>query len=509
MRNLTHRPAQSLCIFCAFRTTANFFTTSAAPQRSVQPKERRQEDGIPPRKGIYQKRIEISGKEGIEFRATTGHKRLELGGTSGRNEFNFNRKRQKFELDKGNPLLQQHKKRSLAKKSAEKNINDLLDSLGSHTDGGHASQRTLRLGEQTMSRRKKQLSNAKIEQSLEKFRRTCTEDKVLARLGFDDNEMRSRADEFVDDFRDELENEGKSNPLAARLHDAAARGSIKELDWDIRRAFFSELIMSRYTDQDLQQQARQANLQYPSEWFPATRGRERDIHLHVGPTNSGKTYHALKRLEQAQKGVYAGPLRLLAHEVFMRLNAAQKRCNLVTGDERKAADDDPVSPMTSCTVEMVPLNAHLDVAVIDEIQIIGTEDRGWAWTQAFLGVQADEVHLCGEERAIPIIKELTALCGEKLTIHRYERLSPLKMSGKSLEGNIRNLQKGDCVVCFSVAAIHGLRQLVERLHTCKVAVIYGSLPPETRAQQARLFNDPDNEYDILIASDAVGMGLNL
>lgn len=193
----------------------------------------------------------------------------------------------------------------------------------------------------------------------------------------------------------------------------------------------------------------------------------------------------------------------------MRLNARGQRCNLITGDERKTADDDPTAPMVSCTVEMIPLNAELDVAVIDEIQLIGSDSRGWAWTQAVLGVQAKEVHLCGEERSIPIIQELVGMCGEKLHIHRYERLSPLKVASKSLHGDLRLLQKGDCVVAFSISVIHSLRRAIQTTHKCKVAVIYGRLPPETRAQQARLFNDPDNDYDILVASNAVGMGLNL
>ena len=80
---------------------------------------------------------------------------------------------------------------------------------------------------------------------------------------------------------------------------------------------------------------------------------------------------------------------------------------------------------------------------------------------------------------------------------------------KWLNGKLKDLRKGDCIVSFSVMGIHALRQQIERQTGKKVATVYGSLPPETRAQQARLFNDPDNDYDFLVASDAVGMGLNL
>lgn len=298
-------------------------------------------------------------------------------------------------------------------------------------------------------------------------------------------------------------------PFLKRLQDAWLQKSVSGLDLELKYSFFGDVVASRFSPSDVKDQERLANLRYPQEWFPGTRAFQREFHLHIGPTNSGKTYHALKRLEEAKTGLYAGPLRLLAHEVYMRLNASGKRCSLITGDERRGANDGLEAPMVSSTVEMIPLNVALDVAVIDEIQLIGSEDRGWAWTQAVLGVMAREVHLCGEERSLPIIRELVALCGEKLHVHRYSRLSPLKMMSRSLDGNLRNLQKGDCVVAFSVMIIHGLRQAIERVLNCKVAIIYGSLPPETRAQQARLFNDPNNDYDILVASNAVGMGLNL
>ncbi|KAK3077405.1 hypothetical protein LTS18_010344, partial [Coniosporium uncinatum] len=282
------------------------------------------------------------------------------------------------------------------------------------------------------------------------------------------------------------------------------------LDTQLRYAFFSYLSNSSASRTDIDNQKALADLRYPTEWFPATRKYQRTIHLHVGPTNSGKTYHALKQLEEATSGIYAGPLRLLAHEVFTRLNAKGRKCGLMTGEELRFPNDDPSdTPMRSCTVEMVPLNKQMEVAVIDEIQMIGDSHRGWAWTQALLGIQASEVHLCGEARTVPLVRELTAAMGDKLEIHRYERLSPLHMASGSLKGDLSQLRKGDCIVSFSVMGIHALRKEIEKKTGKKVAIVYGSLPPETRAQQARLFNDPDNEYDFLVASDAIGMGLNL
>ena len=278
------------------------------------------------------------------------------------------------------------------------------------------------------------------------------------------------------------------------------------MDLQLRYAYHGLLATRKFSKTDVQDQERLADLRHPVEWYPATRAVQRKIIMHVGPTNSGKTYHALKRLEQAKTGIYAGPLRLLAHEVYTRLNAKGKICDLVTGDEKAVQEN---AEMRSCTVEMVPLNVDVDVAVIDEIQMIGHKERGWAWTQAFLGLKAKEIHLCGEERSVPLVRELAASMGDELEINTYKRLSPLKTMSTSLHGDLRNLRKGDCVVVFSRLGIRAMKADIERLTRKRVAIVYGSLPPEIRAQQAKLFNDPDNDYDFLVASDAIGMGLNL
>ncbi|ETS82616.1 hypothetical protein PFICI_04492 [Pestalotiopsis fici W106-1] len=296
------------------------------------------------------------------------------------------------------------------------------------------------------------------------------------------------------------------NPLFWRLRNAFVQGDIKGLTEEIKYAFFNFLMRSRFSHAITETHKKIADFRHPHEWFPATRALQRTIHMHVGPTNSGKTYNALKALENAKSGIYAGPLRLLAHEVFSRLNAKNKECALVTGEEMRIPESD--NYFRSCTVEMTPLNYQMDVAVIDEIQMIGDEDRGWAWTQAVLGVQAKEVHLCGEERAVDLVQALCRLTGDKVVIHRYERLSPLKPMNRSI-GSLKHLQKGDAVVSFSRVGIHGLKKTIEKATGRRCAIVYGGLPPETRAQQAALFNDPDNDYDFLAASDAIGMGLNL
>ena len=116
----------------------------------------------------------------------------------------------------------------------------------------------------------------------------------------------------------------------------------------------------------------------------------RKIFAHVGPTNSGKTYTALERLrEPGIDGIYCSPLRLLAFEVYDRLNDDGIATNLLTGQEIVSVEG---ARLTSCTTEMAGIDTRYDVAVVDEMQLIGSEDRGWAWTRALLGLPAKEIH---------------------------------------------------------------------------------------------------------------------
>ncbi|ORX92474.1 P-loop containing nucleoside triphosphate hydrolase protein, partial [Basidiobolus meristosporus CBS 931.73] len=249
------------------------------------------------------------------------------------------------------------------------------------------------------------------------------------------------------------------------------------------------------------------DLRYPGEWYPAARSMQRKIIMHVGPTNSGKTYNALKRLEECDSGVYCGPLRLLALEIFERMNKKGKQCNLVTGEEQRIICDE--APLISSTVEMVNLKKRVKVAVVDEIQMIADKDRGWAWTQAVLGLQAEEIHLCGEPSIVPLVSEICANLNEEVEVRKYDRLSSLKILSHSLNSSFKNIRKGDCVVTFSRKNIFAVKKAIEQETKLKCAVIYGSLPPETRSEQAKLFNDANSGYDVLVASDAIGMGLNL
>ncbi|KAG9092337.1 RNA helicase [Ceratobasidium sp. 370] len=301
------------------------------------------------------------------------------------------------------------------------------------------------------------------------------------------------------------------------------------------------------------------------EWYPLARSMRRKVIMHVGPTNSGKTYNALQALAGAPSGVYAGPLRLLAHEVWQRINkgsitpkptsssesqqpdkdegivdlddatpvsvttelspnspaivrsvasapspprAYQGRpCNLLTGEEQRIVS--PTATTIACTVEMMPKHLLWDVGVIDEIQMLADPSRGGAWTSAVLGVPARELHLCGEDTVVDLVRALCALTGDELIVNRYERLTPLEIESESLKRKLKNVQPGDCVVTFSRSEIFDTKRQIEETTGLRCAVVYGRLPPEIRSEQAQLFNTEESGYDVIVASDSVGMGLNL
>ncbi|EDV22910.1 uncharacterized protein TRIADDRAFT_58600 [Trichoplax adhaerens] len=254
-----------------------------------------------------------------------------------------------------------------------------------------------------------------------------------------------------------------------------------------------------------------SNFRSPVSWYQEARNiAPRKIIYHAGPTNSGKTYHALHKFFKAEKAIYCCPLRLLAHEIYRRSLEANVKCDLITGEERLYVDPNGFSSQhVSCTVEMANINEHYDIGIIDEIQMIKDDLRGFAWTRALLGLCAFELHLCGDPSGIDLIRKLADSCGDEFEVQRYDRLVPLSVQKNSFDGKLSNVTKGDCVVAFSRKELFKLKYSVESKTDHKCAIIYGGLPSVTRAHQADLFNDPNNDYNVLVASDAIGMGLNL
>jgi len=244
--------------------------------------------------------------------------------------------------------------------------------------------------------------------------------------------------------------------------------------------------------------------------FSVARSIKRHHHFYLGPTNSGKTYQALLALEKAQSGIYLAPLRLLAMEIRDRLVAAGVPCNLITGEERVLMEG---ARHTASTIEMMNANRQVEVAIIDEIQMLQDPDRGSAWTSALVGAPASKVFICGSTAVTaPCIDAIEAL-GETYDITYLQRKTPLMLEDESLCGKRYSkqklkpkLQKGDAVIAFSRKDVLTLSARF-RQWGFTVASIYGALAPEVRRTESERFNS--GQAEILVATDAIGMGLNL
>ena len=239
---------------------------------------------------------------------------------------------------------------------------------------------------------------------------------------------------------------------------------------------------------------------YP-DTFETARKLQRTVKLFVGPPNSGKTHAAFERLAQAFDGAYLAPLRLLALEGRDRLVARGVPCSLLTGEENVPADG---ARVVSSTIEMVGTGKPIDVAVIDEAQMIFDNSRGWAWTQAIVAVPANEVIIICSAYAVPAIESLLGLCGERCTVRHFERMQHVELLPQPVP--TASLKLGDAVVAFSRRDVLMLRDRIAASGH-PVSVIYGALPPEVRRREAERF--ASGESHILVATDAIGMGLNL
>lgn len=237
------------------------------------------------------------------------------------------------------------------------------------------------------------------------------------------------------------------------------------------------------------------------EKFAAARRLNRRILFHMGPTNSGKTYAALQALTAAPTGAYLAPLRLLALENYEALRERGLRAGMVTGEE-VLGELGPTH--TARTIETADLTRPIDVAVIDEIQMLADPDRGWAWTNALFGIPAKTVIVCGSDDALSYVRRAAEAADESLEVIPFERKSPLILVEDAVP--LERVEPGDAVVAFSRRAVHESREiLVARGH--RVATIYGALSPEVRRTEAARFRS--GEATVLVTTDAIGMGLNL
>ena len=274
-----------------------------------------------------------------------------------------------------------------------------------------------------------------------------------------------------------------------------------ELPFEICRRTIKELSRS-YADVGIRGEIIDMVPMNPETEFQEALAMKRHFILHVGPTNCGKTYQALERLKTSQNGTYLGPLRLLALEVYERMMEAGVPCSMLTGEEYIFEEN---SRVISSTIEMLDIEKEYDIVVIDEAQMIADEDRGHSWTRAILGVKAKEIHICMSPAAQNVVTHLISLCGDSSEINHYERMTKLVCEEEAFRFP-EDVQDGDALILFTKRAVLDIAGRLER-EGIRTSVIYGSLPPEIRRRQIRLFTEKESK--VVVSTDAIGMGLNL
>lgn len=219
----------------------------------------------------------------------------------------------------------------------------------------------------------------------------------------------------------------------------------------------------------------------------------------LGPTNTGKTHYAIERMLGHRSGMIGLPLRLLAREVYDKIAAQKGEASvaLITGEER-------IWPETArylvCTVEAMPVHHPVAFLAIDEIQLAEDTDRGHVFTDRLLHARGtEETLLLGADTMRPVLDALDLGSGTE----RRERFSELSYAGPV---KVTKLPKRSAVVAFSSEQVYAIAELLRR-QKGGAAVIMGALSPRTRNAQVELYQS--GEVDFLVATDAIGMGLNL
>ncbi|MBV9757399.1 MAG: DNA helicase, partial [Alphaproteobacteria bacterium] len=219
----------------------------------------------------------------------------------------------------------------------------------------------------------------------------------------------------------------------------------------------------------------------------------------LGPTNTGKTHLAIERMLAHASGIVGFPLRLLARENYDRMVAAkgERAVALITGEEKIAP---PEARWFSCTVEAMPLDRQAEFVAVDEIQLCADPDRGHVFTDRLLHARGlVETMFLGAETIRPLLRRLVP----QATVETRPRLSQLTHAGAV---KLTRLPPRTAVVAFSAEEVYAIAELIRRRRG-GCAVVMGRLSPRTRNAQVALYQE--KEVDFLVATDAIGMGLNM
>ena len=219
----------------------------------------------------------------------------------------------------------------------------------------------------------------------------------------------------------------------------------------------------------------------------------------LGPTNTGKTYVAIEKMLAHETGIFGLPLRLLAREVYDKCSdkVGIDKVALITGEEK-------IIPSTAkyfiCTVESMPKDKQVEFVAIDEIQMCADRERGHIFTERMLETRGSKLTMfLGSQVMEKIIGNLV----QDVEFEKKDRYSKLSYSGIK---KISRLDRKVAIIAFSIEEVYAIAELVRR-QKGGAAVIMGSLSPKTRNSQVGLYQSGDVDY--LIATDAIGMGLNM
>ncbi|MCB9758445.1 MAG: disulfide oxidoreductase [Alphaproteobacteria bacterium] len=225
----------------------------------------------------------------------------------------------------------------------------------------------------------------------------------------------------------------------------------------------------------------------------------RGVRALLGPTNTGKTHRAIQRMLKHRSGMIGLPLRLLAQEVYDRVAAAAgpDSVALITGEQKRI----PAAPRYwICTTEAMPLDRPVAFLAVDEIQLAGSPNRGHIFTDRLLNARGVlETWFLGSDTIAPLLRELIPT----VAIERHDRYSTLRYAGPKTLGA---LPPRSAVVAFSASDIYELAERVRRRHG-GAAVVLGALSPRARNAQVALYQSGEVRH--LVATDAIGMGLNM
>ena len=219
----------------------------------------------------------------------------------------------------------------------------------------------------------------------------------------------------------------------------------------------------------------------------------------LGPTNTGKTYQAIETMLSFDDGMIGFPLRLLAREVYDKVvkRVGQEKVALITGEEK-------IIPANAkyylCTVESMPVDKNLEFVAVDEVQMCSDHERGHIFTERLLNLRGTKVTMfLGSHTIKKIIENLD----EDTEFVNKKRLSKLSFAGHK---KISRIDRKSAIIGFSAEEVYAIAELIRR-QKGGASIVMGSLSPRTRNAQVELYQSGDVDY--LVATDAIGMGINL